>query len=53
MRPEKSDSHLHIRVATEKKARYVKAAQREKMKLSEWVIRTLDQKLEESKNENS
>lgn len=36
------DSHLHIRVPSSKKAAYVKAAQADGVKLSEWVISRLD-----------
>lgn len=36
------DSHLHIRVNGQAKAAWVKAAQREKLKLSQWVTRHLD-----------
>lgn len=40
--PERADSHLHIRVTAHKKAGWVKQAQREGKKLSEWVISRLD-----------
>lgn len=38
-----ADSHLHIRVPSSKKAAYVKAAQAEGVKLSEWAIARLDE----------
>lgn len=43
------DSHLHIRVNSQAKSAYVKAAQREGLKLSQWVTKTLDSALN---NEN-
>lgn len=36
------DSHLHIRVPTGSKAAWVKAAQRDGKKLTQWVIDKLD-----------
>ena len=36
------DSHLHIRVNGQAKSSWVKAAQREKLKLSQWVTKHLD-----------
>lgn len=38
----KNDTHLHIRLPSESKAAYVKAAQAEGLKLSDWVTRNLD-----------
>ena len=38
----KASSHLHIRVEPERKARYVKQAQAEGLKLAEWVKAHLD-----------
>ena len=35
-------SHLHLRVSREQKAAYVRAAVKEKKKLSEWVTSRLD-----------
>lgn len=35
-------SHLHIRITAEKKARYVRRAQIMGLKLSDWVVATLD-----------
>lgn len=37
-----AESHLHIRVTTEDKARWVKTAQHNGMKLSEWVVKNLN-----------
>lgn len=37
-----ADSQLQIRVNSQIKARYVKQAQKEKLKLSQWVLKTLD-----------
>ncbi len=42
---EPATSHLHIRITPQKKAGYVKCAQREGMKLSAWVQATLDRNL--------
>lgn len=39
-----ADSHLNIRVNSHDKAGWVKQAQKEGMKLSEWVIKTLNGK---------
>lgn len=39
---ERAESQLQIRVRREDKARWVKQAQREGMKLSEWVIAKLN-----------
>lgn len=38
----KKESHLHLRIDADKKAAYVKQAQREKSKLSKWVMSKLD-----------
>lgn len=35
-------SHLHLRVSRDQKAAYVRAAVKEKKKLSEWVTGNLD-----------
>jgi len=35
-------SHLHLRVSREQKAAYVRAAVKQKKKLSEWVTSQLD-----------
>lgn len=37
-----ADAQLQVRLNSQVKARYVKQAQRESLKLSEWVIKTLD-----------
>lgn len=37
-----ADSQLQVRLNSQIKARYVKQAQRENMKLSQWVLKTLD-----------
>ncbi len=37
-----ADSYLHIRITQANKALYVKAAQKEGLKLSQWVIKNLD-----------
>lgn len=37
-----ASSHLHMRVTREQKAAYVRAAVKEKKKLSEWVTERLD-----------
>ena len=42
---EPATSHLHIRIPQSLKAQYVKAAQREGMKLAEWVLRNCNEKL--------
>lgn len=39
---ERADSQLQIRLPRERKAAYVKAAQRKGMKLSAWVVEALD-----------
>ena len=39
---EPASSHLHMRVTRAQKASYVRAAVRQKKKLSEWVCETLD-----------
>ncbi len=39
---EKAESYLHIRVKTSDKARWVKQAQAEGVKLAEWVRQKLD-----------
>lgn len=38
-----ADSQLQIRLNRQVKARYVKQAQKEGMKLSQWVLKTLDE----------
>lgn len=37
-----ADSQLQVRLNSQVKARYVKQAQKEGLKLSEWVLKTLD-----------
>lgn len=37
-----ASSHLHMRITRQQKAAYVRAAVRQKKKLSEWVCETLD-----------
>ncbi len=37
-----ADSHLQVRINSQIKASYVKQAQRENLKLSEWVLKTLN-----------
>lgn len=37
-----ADSQLQVRLNSQVKARYVKQAQREGLKLSQWVLKTLD-----------
>jgi hypothetical protein len=34
--------HIHLRVTMERKNKYVRAARRRKMKLSEWMLATCD-----------
>ena len=36
-----ADTHLHVRLNSHIKSGYVKQAQREGLKLSQWVIKTL------------
>jgi predicted HicB family RNase H-like nuclease len=43
----KADSFLHVRIDKSRKANYVKAAQRRNIKLSAWVIETLDNHTED------
>ena len=38
-----ASGHIHLRVTMERKNRYVRAARKRKMKLSEWMTETCDQ----------
>jgi len=38
-----ASGHIHLRVTMERKNKYVRAARRRKMKLSEWMLATCDQ----------
>ena len=42
-----ADSQLQVRLNSQVKSRYVKQARRESMKLSQWVLKTLDAACEE------
>ena len=37
-----ASGHIHLRVTMERKNKYVRAARRRKMKLSEWMLATCD-----------
>ena len=37
-----ASGHIHLRVTLERKNKYVRAARRRKMKLSEWMLATCD-----------
>ena len=37
-----ASGHIHLRVTLERKNRYVRAARKRKMKLSEWMTETCD-----------
>ena len=37
-----ASGHIHLRVTMERKNRYVRAARKRKMKLSEWMTETCD-----------
>lgn len=37
-----ASGHIHLRVTMERKNKYVRAARRRKMKLSEWMLTTCD-----------
>ena len=47
-----ADSQMQIRLNSQVKARYVKQAQREGMKLSAWVLKNLDAACQDSDHEN-
>ncbi|OXS14893.1 hypothetical protein CGX12_11780 [Zobellella denitrificans] len=47
-----ADSQMQIRLNSQVKARYVKKAQREGMKLSAWVLKTLDAACQDNDHEN-
>lgn len=42
------DSMLHVRTTSRQKAGWVKQAQREKLKLENWVTKTLDEAVKEN-----
>ncbi|MCW5597656.1 MAG: hypothetical protein KIT80_23420 [Chitinophagaceae bacterium] len=44
-------SHIHAQCLTSDKAMWVKAAQSKKMKLTEWIITTLNKEIEKLRNE--
>jgi hypothetical protein len=39
-----ASGHIHLRVTMDRKNKYVRAARRRKMKLSEWMLATCDQR---------
>lgn len=44
-------SHIHAQCLTSDKSIWVKAAQSKKMKLTEWIIATLNKEVEKLKHE--
>lgn len=48
----KADAHLHARVTPERKNRYVRQAQKEGLKLSEWQQKHLDAVCDAADREN-
>ena len=46
-------SYIHAQCLTSDKAIWVKAAQSKKMKLTEWIIATLNKEVENLKHENN
>ena len=44
------ESFLHMRIESIKKAHYVRTARNNNMKLAEWILIALDEKLEKTDN---